>query len=130
MLLLGIPGIFLILSTRDENGGTLLIGSVVLVMMWFLVGMLESVVRRDAVELLATDLPALSGVVGLLRTLEALAAFVLLGSAAAAWMRASEKALVGMWFILVLLIWTLIQSYLIAVRYSAIDIMRRNGVGS
>ena len=130
MLLFGTMGIFVQLSTRDDSGGTLFVGLVVVIGMWFLVGGLESIVRRNAVDLLATDLPRLSAVLGLLRFIEAATAFVLLGSAAAAWMRASDKALVGIWFSIVVLVWMFIQSYLVAVRYSAIDIMRRNGVGS
>lgn len=130
MFLLGIPGIFLMLSTRDDSGGTFIVGAIVMAGMWFLVGMMESVTRRNAVDLLATDLPRLSAVVGLLRSLEAVVAFVLLGSAAAAWMRAYDKALGAAWFAVVLVFWMLIHSYLVAVRYAAIDIMRRNVVGS
>jgi hypothetical protein len=130
MLLFGTAGIFVQLATRDDSSGTLFVGLVVVVGMWFLVGSLESVVRRNAVDLLATDRPRLSAVLGLLRFIEAATGFILLGSAAAAWMRAADKALVGIWFSIVLLVWMLIQSYLVAVRYSAIDIMRRNGVGS
>jgi hypothetical protein len=80
--------------------------------------------------LLATDLHRLWAVIGLLRFIEGALAFLLLGSAAAAWMRASDKALVGIWFSMVFFFWMLIQSYLVAVRYSAIDIMRRDAVGS
>jgi len=130
MLLFGTFGIFVQLSLRDTSGGTLVIGITALTAMWFLIGGLESVVRRNAVDLLATDLPQLWAVVGLLRFLEGGLAFLLLGSAAAAWMRASDKALIGIWFSLVFLVWMSIQSYLVAVRYSAIDIMRRDAVGS
>jgi len=129
-LLFGILGIFLMLSTRDRSGGTLLVGIVFTLAMWFLIGMFESVARRNAVELLATDLPRLSAVMGSLRLVEGATAFLLLGSAAAAWMRAADKALLGIWFFIVLLIWMCVQSYVVAVRYSAIDIMRRNGVRS
>jgi len=129
-LLLGLLGIFLVLSSRDETRGTLLVGAVVMAGMWFLVGMMESVARRNAVELLATDLPRLSAVMGLLRGLEGTVTFVLLGSAAAAWMRAYDKALGATWFAVVLVFWMLVHSYLVAVRYAAIDIMRRNGVSS
>ena len=129
-LLFGTLGIFLLLSARDKSGGTLLVGVVFVIAMWFLIGMFEAVARGNAVELLATDLPRLSAVLGSLRFLEGAIAFLLLGSAAAAWMRAADKALLGIWFFIVGLIWMCIQSYLVAVRYSAIDIMRRNGVGS
>ena len=129
-VLLGLLGIFVVLSSRDETRGTLLVGAVVMTGMWFLVGMMESVTRRNAVELLATDLPRLSAVMGLFRGLEAALIFVLLGSAAAAWMRTYDKALGATWFVVVVLFWMLIHSYLVAVRYAAIDIMRRNGVSS
>src|SRR4029450_10409422 len=93
MLLFGTLGIFAQLSMQDESGGTLLVGIVVVLGMWFLIGGLESVVRRNAVDLLATDLPKLSAVVGVLRFIEASIAFLLLGSAAAAGVRACDKAL-------------------------------------
>jgi hypothetical protein len=130
LLLFGTLGIFAQLSTQDASGGTLVIGITAITAMWFLIGGLESVVRRNAVDLLATDLHRLWAVVGLLRFIEGALAFLLLGSAAAAWMRASDKALVGIWFSMVFFFWMLIQSYLVAVRYSAIDIMRRDAVGS
>jgi hypothetical protein len=57
---------------------------------------------------------------------EGMVAFVLLGSAAVALQ--ADPALAGLFFIMVLALWLVVHSYLVAVRYSAIDIMRRNVV--
>jgi hypothetical protein len=127
-LLFGTAMTFITLSTRDEGGGTLLIGLVVILGIWYIAGSLETVVRRDAVELLATDFLKLSAVMAWLRLTELVLAFLILGSAATAVLRASDTSLATLWFGVVLLFWMILQSYLVAVRYSAIDIMRRNVV--
>ena len=127
-LLAGTAVMFMTLSARDDSGGTFFIGVVVMLGMWHITGLLETVIRRDAVDLLATDFLTLSGVMGCLRLTEVLLAFLLLGSSAAAVLKASDMTLAGLWFGIVVLFWLLIQSYLVAVRYSAIDIMRRNVV--
>jgi len=124
VLLLGTAGIFLMLSRRDDSGGTLFIGVVVMIGVWFIVGLLETVVRRDAVDLVATSLAPLSAVMGCLLLSEGIVAFVLLGSAAVALQ--ADPALAGLFVTMVLTLWLVVHSYLVAVRYSAIDIMRRN----
>ena len=129
-LLLGTAAIFLMLSSGDESDGTLAIGAVVVSGMWFMVGLLETVVRRNAVDLLATSLLPLSAVIGWLRLVEGVLAFILLGSAAIALAGAAEIALSGVFAAFVLFFWMIVHSYLVAVRYSAIDIMRRDVVGS
>jgi len=129
-LLLGTASIFVMLSRRDESGGTLIIGIVVLLFLWFIVGLLETVVRRNAVDLLATSLVPLSAVMGCMRLVEGTLAFLLLGSAAIALARSADVALAGLFACFVVSFWMIIHSYLVAVRYSAIDIMRRNVVGS
>jgi hypothetical protein len=129
-LVLGTASIFLMLSLGDESGGTLAIGAVVVAGMWFMVGVLETVVRRNAVDLLATSLLPLSAVMGWLRLVEGVLAFILLGSAAIALAKTAEIALSGMFAAFVLFFWMIVHSYLVAVRYSAIDIMRRDVVGS
>jgi len=129
-LLWGTASIFLMLSVGDESGGTLAIGAVVVSGMWFMVGVLETVVRRNAADLLATSLLPLSAVIGWLRLVEGVLAFILLGSAAIALARVAEIALSGVFAAFVLFFWMIVHSYLVAVRYSAIDIMRRDVVGS
>ena len=108
-----------------------LIGVVVVLGTWFIVGVLETLVRRDAVDLLATSLLPLSAVMGCLRLAEGVIGFVLLGSAAVALaQRIGERAGRILFAGFVVLFWMIVHSYLVAVRYSAIDIMRRNVVGS
>ena len=124
--LLGTAGIFLMLSIHYESREVLFIGAVVVLGMWFIVGVFETLVRRDAVDLLATSLLPLSAVMCCLRLAEGLLAFVLLGSVASAMLRSTEIGLTGLFAILVVMFWLILQSYLLAVRYSAIDIMRRN----
>jgi hypothetical protein len=128
VLLLGTAGIFLMLSTGDDSAGILFIGAVVVFGMWLLVGVLETLVRRDAVDLLATSLLPLSAVMGCLRLVEGVLAFVLLGSAAVALRQSAETALAVLFTVFVVMFWMIVHSYLVAARYSAVDIMRRNVV--
>jgi hypothetical protein len=130
ILLLGTASIFLMLFTIDESGGTLFIGIIVVLFMWFIVGLLETVIRRNAVDLLATSLVPLSAVMGCMRLTEGVLAFLLLGSASVALARSGEVALAGLFACFIVAFWMIVHSYLVAVRYSAIDIMRRNVVGS
>jgi hypothetical protein len=125
-LLLGTAGIFVMLSIHYESRETLFIGAVVILGMWFIVGIFETLLRRNAVDLLATSLVPLSAVMCSLRLVEGVLAFVLLGSVASAMLQTTEIGLTGIFSILVVMFWLILQSYLVAVRYSAIDIMRRN----
>lgn len=126
-LLGGAGAFFLLLGPRDPTGGTLWIGVVVMLGLWFMVSLLETAIRRNALDLLAVDLLKVSAVVGFLILAEAFLAFVLWGSAAAALMAASTPSASA--FALVILFvagvfWMVLHSYLIAVRFSAIDIMK------
>ena len=127
--LFGTAGMFIMLSVHDESGGTLLIGFAVMPILWSMLGLMETLIRRDAVDLLATDFLALVKVLGFLRLLEGALGFVLLGSAAVALLGSSKLALAGVFAATVALLWMIVNSYLVAVRYLAIDIMRRNVVG-
>jgi hypothetical protein len=132
-ILLGLAAILGALSLRDESRGTFLIGAVVMVGMWFFVGWIETVVRRDAVELFAADFLTLWAVSGVIWAAEAIIAFILWGSAASVLIRASEPPEAALTFFLIGLVvtfWLVVHSYLIAVRYLAIDIMRSNVVRS
>jgi hypothetical protein len=132
-ILLGLAAILGMLSLRDESEGTFLIGAVVMIGMWFFVGWIETVVRRDAVELFATDFLTLWAVAGVIWAAEAVIAFIVLGSAASALLRASDSseiALAGFLMGAVVTVWLVVHSYLVAVRYLAIDIMRSNVVRS
>jgi hypothetical protein len=125
----GAGAFFLLLSPRDPTGGTLLIGAVVMLGLWFIVSLLETAIRRNALDLLAVDLLKVSAVVGLLMFAEAFLAFVLWGSAAAALMAAASPSASAMALVILVVVgvfWMVLHSYLIAVRFSAIDIMRLN----
>jgi hypothetical protein len=126
--LIGAGGMFLMLSIRDDSGGTFLIGTVAMLGMWHIIGILETVIRKDAVDLIATNLPTLSCVVACLQLVEGFLGFILLGSGAVVLIQASDKALAVLWCGAIVLFWLMVQSYLVAVRYSAIDIMRRDVV--
>ena len=52
--------------------------------------------------------------------------FILLGSALVVLLQGPDPVLSLLWCCGVFLLWMISQSYLVAVRYSAIDIMRRN----
>jgi hypothetical protein len=123
----GAGAFFLLLGPRDPTGGTLWIGAVVMLGLWFIVSLLETAIRRNALDLLAVDFLKVSAVVGLLMFAEAFLAFVLWGSAAAAIMAASSPAASAVALVILIVVgvfWMVLHSYLIAVRFSAIDIMR------
>ena len=79
-------------------------------------------------DLLATSLLPLSAVMGCLRLTEASLAFVLLGSAAVSLRQSQQTGVAVLFSALVVMVWMIVHSYLVAARYSAIDIMRRNVV--
>jgi hypothetical protein len=118
-------------ARQDEGIGTLIIGGVFLLALVFVLALFESVVRRNAVELLAVNLMGVAGVTAILLLIEGLLAFVLWGSSAAALLSASgglEIALALTVCGFAALFWMVVQSYLVAVRYAAIDIMRQHVV--
>jgi hypothetical protein len=96
---------------------------------WFLVAVAETVVRRDAIQLLAVHLLPLSAVMACLQIAEVLSLIILWGLAATAVLTASgEEAILAAaaiaGFLAVLSV--MVHSYLLAARFSAVDIMRRN----
>lgn len=130
-LLVALGAVLGVLSLQDDSGGTLVISAIVILGMWFIVGWLESVTRRDAVELFATDFVTLWIVVGFIWLTEAVVAFIVLGSAVAALLQtmdSPEIALTGVLVGIMVFVWLILHSYLVAVRYQAIDIMRNNVV--
>ena len=123
-LLGGAMVFFGILARGDESGGTYWVGAVATLGLWFIVSLLETAIRRDALALLAVDFPQMVIVLGTLLFAEAFLAFVVWGSALAA--GSSGIAVAGLIVAIVGPFWMVLHSYLIAVRFSAIDIMRRN----
>ena len=124
LLLSGISGFFVVLSTKDQTGGTLLIGAVVLLGVWFIVSCLEAAIRKNALSVIAADFPKMLAVLGTLFVAEVFIGFVLWGSAIAALTATAGMAVA----VVVAFFWMVLHSYLIALRFSAIDIIR-NAVG-
>ena len=121
-LLGGAGAFFGLLALRDETGGTFLIGALVMLGLWFMVSLLETAIRKDALVLIAVEFPKLLMVFGTLMVAEMFLAFVLWGSAVASLKSTSGAALAVV--AIVVPFWMVLHSYLVAVRFSAMDIMR------
>jgi hypothetical protein len=83
--------------------------------------------------LFATDFLTLWGVLAVVWLAEAVLAFILWGSTATALLMASdssETVLIAFFAGVLAFFWLIVHSYLVAVRYQAIDIMRSNVVRS
>jgi hypothetical protein len=130
-LLAGAAALFTILSAMDETRGTFLIGAVVLLGLWLMVSILETAIRKDALAVIGREFPRLVAVFGALLFAEMFLAFVLWGSAIAA-LKSMANSGIGVAALAIVVVaapfWMVVHSYLIALRFSAIDIMR-NAVG-
>jgi hypothetical protein len=97
----------------------------------FLLTLLDSLIRADAVDLLGTDLIRVAGLIGILMSLEGLVTASFIAILAAGFLNvaraADALAMLGA-TAAVIVILSLLHSYLLLVRYSAIAIMRRNVV--
>ena len=121
------------LTAHDGLQGAILT-MIVLLGLWWIVSVGETLVRRDAVELLATNLTAVSGALGsllavqLILTVSSLA--IISFSAMMMFQSSSAAQFLAAAFLMAtaLLFWTIVHSYLVVVRYSTIDIMRGNVV--
>jgi len=124
---------------RAVSGGWLqagIVSTVILLGIWWLLSVVETLIRRDAVDLLATHLEIVSGALGSLLGLQLLlsmAAFATLGLIIRTMFHSSSPVpFLAAAFLMVAasLFWTIVHSYLVVVRYSTIDIMRGNVVES
>jgi hypothetical protein len=134
--------VLLTLTTHEDRaipGGWIqagILSGVILLGIWWILSVAETLIRRDAVELFATHLDVVSGALGSLLGLQLLlsaAALATLGLCTRLMFRASSAApfLAAAFLMTVaVLIWTIVHSYLVVVRYSTIDIMRGNVVES
>ena len=97
----------------------------------FLLTLLDSLIRANALDLLGTDLIRVAGLIGILMSFEGLVAASFIAILAAGFLNVARAAdafaMLGA-AAAVLLILNLLHSYLLLVRYSAIAIMRRNVV--
>jgi hypothetical protein len=134
--------VLLALTTHEDravSGGWRqagIVSAVILLGIWWILNVAETLIRRDALDLLATHLEAVSGALGSLLGLQlllAMAAVSTLGLSIRVMLHSSSPApFLAAAFLMIasLLIWTIVHSYLVVVRYSTIDIMRDNVVES
>jgi hypothetical protein len=134
--------VLLVLTTHEDPaipGGWIqagILSSVILLGIWWILSVAETLIRRNAVDLLATHLDVVSGALGSLLGLQLLlstAALATLGLSIRMMLRSSNPApflAAALLMAAALLIWTIMHSYLVVVRYSTIDIMRGNVVES
>jgi hypothetical protein len=114
-----------------DTRGAALAGLVTLAALGFLLTILETVIRSDAIELLGTDLFRLSGLIGILLAFEAMisgscAAMVGVGFLnIAGWRNALVMLGTGA---IAIVFMNVLHSYLLLVRFSAVGIMRQNVV--
>ena len=130
-LLGGAGAFFGLLALKDDTGGTFLIGAVVMLGLWFMVSLFETAIRKDAMALIAVEFPNLLAVFSMLMMADVFLTFVLWGSAIAALKAASAGAGSSAGVITVLIaavvfpFWMVLHSYLVANRFSAIEIIER-----
>jgi len=132
--------VLLALTTHEDpsvSGGWFqagIVSTVILLGIWWILNVAETLIRRDAVELLATHLETVSGALASLLGLQLLlsvAALTTLGLSIRMMFHSSSPApFLAAAFLMTaaLLTWTVVHSYLVVVRYSTIDIMRGNVV--
>jgi len=112
-----------------DTRGAVLIAVVTIAALGFLLTVFDTLVRSDAVALLGTDLFRVTGLIGILVLFEAMiggSCVMMLGAGllnvaglrSAVAMMATTAAAIGLLNVL--------HSYLLLVRYSAVDIMRQN----
>ena len=115
-----------------ETRGATVAGLIAFIGVAFLLTVLDTLLRSDAVELLGVDLIRVSGVIGTLVIFEAMIGVSVLIVIVSGFLSVSRgiEAIV-MLFVLIfgVILLNLFHSYLLLVRFSAVDIMRRNVVG-
>jgi hypothetical protein len=117
------------LSYIDSGRWMILLGACVMFGVALLVVIAETLIRRDAVELWGADLFGVLAVIGGSFVVEVLSLAIFLGASMALILsssRISEIALALSVSVMGGIIWSIFHSYLLAVRLSTIDIMRRD----
>jgi len=122
------------LVLRDRSVEVLSLSAAIFIGVWFIVNAGETLVRRQALDLMATELQTVSGVMGILLGLHLL---LTIATAAIVWfgitvmehaVSASQVFGVVLLMVVAFVFAAAVHSYLLVVRYSAIDIMRNNVV--
>jgi hypothetical protein len=127
-------GMVLMALTAREGLQTGIASAIILLAIWWIASTAETLVRRDAMDLLAMDLPGVSGAMASLLGFQLLfstAAIAVLGLSIRLIFRASSPLpflAAACLMLATVVFWTIVHSYLVVVRYSTIDIMRANVV--
>ena len=117
------------LAYRDESRWALAVALVILFSLALMVVILETLIRLDAIELWATDLFAVTTSIGLSFVFEVLTLVLLTavsGSLILSSSRLGEFAVALIFSALAFGIWSVFHSYLLVLRFSTVDIMRRS----
>ena len=113
------------------RGGAATVAIVIFVSSAFFLTVLDTLVRAGAVELLGTDLIRVTGLLGILMSFEMLIGGSFVVILIAGFLNVARPAdaltMLGMAAVAIVFL-TLLHSYLLLVRFSAVDIMRRNVV--
>lgn len=129
-------GMVLAALTIREGVQAGIVSAVALLGIWWVASTTETLIRRDAADLLARDLAGVSGAMASLlgfQFLFSVAAIAVLALSVHLIFRASSPLpffAAGCLMLATVVFWTIVHSYLVVVRYSTIDIMRANAVES
>jgi hypothetical protein len=114
-----------------SNAGATVVGIGCFAALGFVVTLLDTLIRTDAVELLGTDLIRVAGLLGILMSFELMiaASGIAIVGVKVLHVASQADAIVALAFIGAGLVFlNVLHSYLLIVRYSAVAIMRRNVV--
>jgi hypothetical protein len=120
--------------TASEGLQAGIVSASILTGIWWITSVAETLVRREATDLLATHLTTVAGALGSLLGVQ-----LLLSAAAVSTLALSMRLMLnssspapfiaaGFLMLAAAFFWTIVHSYLVVVRYSTIDIMRANVV--
>ena len=119
--------ILLIVSLKGASGLAVLL----FLILAFCLTVVETLIRADAVELLGTDLIRVTGLIGILMSFETMIAAAFGVMLVAGFLNVARRmdavVMLGMTGISILFL-SMLHSYLLLVRFSAVDIMRQNVV--
>jgi hypothetical protein len=118
-------------ALQARDAGLAFLALVIFSGLWCLVTMVETAIRRNAVDTFALNLLSLAATVGFLQFIQVMTSIILWGSAVL-FIRAvttSAQAVIAVFLLCFLaFLSTALHSYLLAARFSAVDIMRRSSV--
>jgi len=113
----------------DRTAGLAFIAAALMLGTWFMTVVAETLVRKDAVEVLGADLTLTVSAMGFLLMAELFSGLFLAGISAAMILLSSRfwefAAAIGL-AVVAALFWSVLESYLVVVRFSTVDIIRRN----